>query len=118
MSDSNQVKRLSGRPVDPNSKRVQAAAVYASLTAQSATREDILTAMVDQVKVSKGTAQVYYSNFRNPPDPNRTVVRRGKRKSAVETTSASDSAPADSVETEQNDSPVSTESSETDSTST
>lgn len=76
-------KKLPGRPVDPNSKKVIASNVYAQLAVQGKTREEILNAIVEQAKVKLSTATVYYSNIVNPPDPNRTKTTRRSRKASA-----------------------------------
>lgn len=84
MTNSNTVKKASGRPVDPNSKFLQAQRLMQNLLAQdaNATRESILNEMVNQLNVKLSSAKVFYSQVKNPPnkDPNRVIVKRNRRR--------------------------------------
>ncbi len=84
MSNSTTVKKASGRPVDPNSKFLQAQRLMQNLLLQdaNATRETILNEMVAQLNVKLSSAKVFYSQVKNPPnkDPNRVIVKRNRRR--------------------------------------
>lgn len=86
MTNSTTVKKASGRPVDPNSKFLQAQRLMQNLLAQdtNATRETILNEMVSQLNVKLSSAKVFYSQVKNPPnkDPNRVIVKRNRSKAA------------------------------------
>lgn len=57
--------RKAGRPVDPNSKLVRAKALYNSLIVTGANRKAILGALQTELKLTEGSAAVYYHEAKN-----------------------------------------------------
>lgn len=57
--------RKAGRPVNPNSKLVQAKALYNSLVVTGAGRKAILAALQSELGLKEGSAAVYYHEAKN-----------------------------------------------------
>lgn len=83
-----------GRPVDPNSKASQAHAIYARFAGQDVKSATIRDAIMNELQVTKGTAQVYLHYAKKSLGLS-TV--RGPRAKSVETPVAAPVAQTDSV---------------------
>ena len=57
-------EKRTGRPVDPNSKASQAHAIYARFNGQDVKSSVICDALIAELNITKGTAQVYLHNAR------------------------------------------------------